>query len=250
MEPDYERTYYRIEDRHAWSRGRRDAVLQLLASLRVAKGSHILEVGCGSGMLLQAMRDAGYSNLTGVDNSEAALRAAATRGLGDIITTQDAAATSFADESFDVVVASDVLEHLLNEGQALAEWRRVLKPGGHLLLFVPAFDFLWSAHDLANRHFRRYSRSQLQSVTTASGFDVLRIGYWNVGLFLPILLMRMLMRMQIRGKALEKQGDFLELPGPVNESIAALFGVENALLRLGVNFPLGVSVFALLQRRA
>jgi SAM-dependent methyltransferase len=248
MDPVYEQKYYVIEERHAWSRGRRAAILRLLESLRVAPSARVLEVGCGSGLLVQALRDRGFADVVGIDNSAAAVRAAEARGLGERVAQQDAGKLSFGDERFDVVIASDVLEHLLDDRSALVEWRRILAPGGRLVVFVPAFDFLWSAHDVANHHFRRYSRSQLQSVAERSGFDVLRIGYWNTALFFPILAMRMLMRVRVDNRALEHEGDFLELPAVVNASVRALFSVENALLGRGVDAPLGVSVFAVLQR--
>lgn len=250
MDPKYEEKYYKIEETHAWSRGRRSAILRLLESLGVPRDVRGLEVGCGSGMLLKELRDRGFRDFVGVDISDAALRAAASRGLGDIVSRQDAVATTFDDDSFDLVIASDVLEHLLDEGRALAEWQRVLRPTGHLIVFVPAFDFLWSDHDAVNRHFRRYSRSQLESVARGSGFEVCRIGYWNTALFFPVLAMRMLTRARNRRGPVGKDDDFAELPGPINGTLAAMFEVESALMRRGVDMPLGVSVYTILRRQA
>lgn len=247
MDPAYEQKYYRIEQRHAWSVGRRDLVLAMLRAAGARPGQSVLDVGCGGGLLVRALHDAGYEPVVGLDMSPAAVASAAEQGIGGV-RLGDGCAIDAPDASFDYVVASDVLEHILDEGRALHEWWRVVKPGGLVLVYVPAFSFLWSAHDVVNHHFRRYSRSQLQSVLLGSGFTIDRIGYWNSALFAPTLLVRMVARMQIRGKAMESEDDFIDLNPLTNGAVTQVLLAENRLIEAGFDPKVGVSVYAVARR--
>lgn len=247
MKPEYAEKYYRLEAAHPWSRGRRDIILQLLDTAAVPKDARILEVGCGSGALVGAMTREGYTNLTGLDLAALAVDTANRAGLANVV-QMDGSQTDFGDESFDCIIASDVLEHIMDEQKALAEWMRVLRPGGLLLCFVPAFAFLWSDHDVENRHYRRYSRSMLESCVVEAGYEVERIGYWNAWLFLPMTGMRMVRRVLARQKELDRKDDFVELNPVVSKLFSGAFFAENRYLKAGGEFPIGVSVFALLRK--
>ncbi len=248
MKPEYAKKYYQIESRHPWSVGRRDIVMRLLEQVGIPRMSSVLEVGCSSGALVQDLADAGYSNVRGVDLATAAIDAAHARGLTNV-QEMDGSRTNFPDAEFDCIIASDVLEHILDEGMALAEWKRLLKPGGVLLCFVPAFAFLWSEHDVANRHFRRYSRSMLESVLVSSGLEVERIGYWNGWLFAPMTALRAARRVVARRKVTKKQtDDFSQMNPIVSRAFTAAFLLENKYLSAGGELPLGVSVFAVVRK--
>ena len=243
MDREYELKYYRIERKHAWSVGRRGLVVSMLQQLGVAEDARILDVGCGGGLLVEELAARGFTGAQGIDAAAAAVSAAQRQGI-DAVSQGDGTNTGFEDNRFDVVIASDVLEHILNESEALNEWQRIVRPGGHVLIFVPAFSFLWSEHDVVNQHFRRYSRSQLQSVVLGAGFDLVRIGYWNTALFTPTLLARRVMRF-IPGRAEEDQVDqFLELNPVTNRFITGLLRAENRIIKAGMNPPIGVSVYA------
>lgn len=248
MKPEFAEKYYRIESAHPWSVGRRDIVLRLLKRLAVPTHSSILEVGTGGGALIADMVNQGFTSVVGIDMSELAVAAAQHRGLSQV-RQGDATALEYGDDSFDVVIASDVLEHLVDERKALAEWNRVLKPGGHLIIFVPAFAFLWSQHDVENQHYRRYSRSMLESVLKQSDFAINRIGYWNAWLFAPLTGIRMIQRvMGPKDQAPDTPKDqFLEVSGIAAAAFTTMFRLENAFLGAGGQFPLGVSVFAIAQ---
>lgn len=246
MNPEFAKKYYRLEDAHPWSVGRRDVIARLLEAGGVPHDARILEVGCGSGALVRSLVDKGFAHVTGLDLSELAIEHARSRGLDDVL-VMDAANTQFDDASFDVIIASDVLEHIMDEQGALAEWMRLLVPGGLLVCFVPAFAFLWSEHDVANLHFRRYSRSMLESCVVNAGYRVERIGYWNAWLFAPMTAMRAARRVIARKRELKRKDDFDEFDPTLAKLFGAIFRAENKVLAAGLDFPVGVSVYALLR---
>ncbi|MBG8554417.1 class I SAM-dependent DNA methyltransferase [Hymenobacter guriensis] len=249
MDITYEARYHQLEEQHWWFAGRRDIVFEQIQQLRLPRTADILEIGCSGGPLLLALRAAGYQHLTGIDVSDNAIAMAQARGFEQVM-VMDGARLDFADNSFDVVVASDVLEHIEDEAEALREWQRVLRPGGHLIVFVPAYQFLWSRHDEVNHHFRRYTLSYLRQVLGIAGFRVERASYWNFLLFFPTALVRRLQRLaQATGLATTGAGDLKQLAGPANSALFGLLKAENRWLRR-LNFPLGVSTFAVARKPA
>jgi SAM-dependent methyltransferase len=248
MNPEYEQLYYRVEERHWWMCARRQLCAWLVQQA-VRDDARILEIGCSGGLLLQQLRAKGYRHLTGIDISPAAIERSRARGLPDTH-VMDAQKLTLGQERFDVIVASDVLEHLADDNAALTAWRETLRPGGWLFVFVPAFQFLWSEHDEANRHFRRYRRQELRGRLERAGFIVKRSSYWNVFLFPPALLVRLVKRLLPRRPETGGRSDLHEAPKLLNESLKLLVGIENASLALGVNWPLGVSVMAVARKPA
>ncbi|WP_089333214.1 class I SAM-dependent methyltransferase [Hymenobacter mucosus] len=247
MHSDYEATYHQIEEGHWWFQARRGMVFQLIQELQLPKSASILEIGCSGGPLLLALRQAGYTNLTGIDISAQGVQLAKQRGF-EHVAVMDGAKLEFADASFDLVIASDVLEHIENENQALQEWKRVLRPGGQLIVFVPAFQFLWSSHDDVNQHFRRYSSQQLSTAIAHNGLQQQRLSYWNSLLFAPVALVRLLRKL-LPGTEPSPSGDLQLLPAFLNTSLLSLLRTENRILR-HLNLPVGVSVFALARKPA
>ncbi|AYA38097.1 class I SAM-dependent methyltransferase [Hymenobacter oligotrophus] len=250
MDIRYEAQYHLLEEKHWWFEGRRDFVFSLVQQLGLAPTASILEIGCSGGPLMLRMRDKGFSNLTGIDISPRAIALAQQRGLPST-SVMDAAHLDFEDEKFDLIIASDVLEHIEDEAQALREWHRVLKPGGRLLVFVPAFPVLWSQHDVVNHHFRRYTRETLLAALRTSAFGVSRSSYWNGALFAPALLVRSLQRLlqpsKAQSQATNASGDLAALPKPLNSTLLGLLRLENAVLNR-LNFPVGMSVFAVAHK--
>jgi SAM-dependent methyltransferase len=237
MERGYERRYHDLESHGWWFRGRRDAVVQLLRG--AGRRSRILDVGCSGGALLHALGGAGFTRAEGIDISREAVSACRKRGIRARL--MDGSRTEFADDSFDFVVASDVLEHIRDEHAALAEWARVLKPGGTLIVFVPAFMFLWSPHDDANRHFRRYSGSALRAAVARSGLIVERSSYWNSLLFLPAAVWRTALR------GIAQKDDLRRLHPLLDSALFFLLCAENRLLGLA-DLPFGVSAFVIARK--
>ena len=250
MDLTYEAKYHQLEEQHWWFAGRRDAVYDLIQSLSLPTTAAILEIGCSGGPLMQRLRAAGYSDITGIDVSKSAIELAHARGVANA-SLMDGAALEFADARFDIVIASDVLEHIEDEARALREWARVLRPGGQMLVFVPAHAYLWSEHDVVNHHFRRYSRQGLVAALGRAGLRTQRRSFWNAAMYFPTATLRLGRRLLTGPVSTEKKpgstGDLVYVAGPVNKLLLQWVKMENWLLRY-VNLPLGVSVFALAQK--
>lgn len=163
-----------LEDRHWWYAGRREVVRERVADLAPGRA---LDVGCGSGGTTAVLRDLGWS-VTGLEHSPAGAELAASRGLP--VVRGDARALPFADETFDLVMSTDVWEHVEEDLDVAREAFRVCRPGGRLLVTVPAGQDLWSGHDVALGHVRRYERQQLVDLVRSAGFDVVDTMGWNV----------------------------------------------------------------------
>jgi len=248
MDSQYEIVYHQLEEQHWWFKGRRDMTFRLVQQLNLPPEAAILEVGCSGGPLLLALRAVGFQQLTGIDISEKGIALAKTRGLTNV-SVMDGARLDFPDQSFDLLIASDVLEHIQDEQQALREWSRVLRPGGCAIIFVPAYQQLWSQHDVANHHFRRYTKATLRHALIQQNLQVNRLSYWNLSLFFPTYFVRISQRL-IRGQrplSSTGTGDLHYLPRFLNHFLVRLLQSENALLGR-LNFPVGVSVFALAQK--
>ena len=252
MDLTYEAKYHQLEEEHWWFASRRDAVYDLIKQLKLSNSAAILEIGCSGGPLMQRLRAAGYTDLTGIDVSVPAIELAQARNVPNV-SVMDGAALAFGDARFDLVIASDVLEHIEDEGRALWEWTRVLRPGGQLLVFVPAHAYLWSEHDVVNHHFRRYSRPGLMAALERAGLRVERSSFWNAAMYFPTAALRLGRRL-VSGPVSPVQkpgatGDLHHFAGPTNTLLLLWVKLENRLLRR-LNLPLGVSVFALAQKPA
>ncbi|PIQ83422.1 MAG: hypothetical protein COV75_07570 [Candidatus Omnitrophica bacterium CG11_big_fil_rev_8_21_14_0_20_63_9] len=182
----YYRQYVESADTHWWFRGR-ERVLQSVVEplVRVPAGALIVDVGSGPGGPTRALFPDG--RILAVDVSALVLQAA--QGP-DHCAVGDATALPFRPASVRVVCAFDVLEHLEHHVEALQHWRQVLEPGGWLVLTVPAYAFLWSAHDESNRHYRRYDARTLRQLLAASGFTTVRLTYFNSLLLPGVALVR------------------------------------------------------------
>ncbi len=247
MQEDFESTYHAVEERHWWFVGRRALVRQLV---RRATGDHtarILEIGCSGGPLLQQLRSDGYANLTGIDISKEAIALCATRGVPNTF-VMDAQHLQYPAESFDVITASDVLEHLADAPTALREWHRTLRPGGVLLVFVPAFMFLWSEHDVANQHKHRYHAAELKAALEGAGFAVERRGYWNFLLFPPAALVRLVKNLLSGPGNAGGQGDLKKTSSAVSWILQLVLKLENRILLAGFDFPFGISAWAVARK--
>ena len=235
---------YEIEDAHWWYRGRRRIIAGLMEEICrefVEERPRILDVGCGTGANLQLLEK--FGEVEGIDVSEEALAFCRERGHRNV-RHGEAEKLPFDDGSFDIVTALDVVEHLDDDLSSLKEMRRVLKTGGRIVLFVPAFMFLWGIQDELSNHRRRYTLPQLVRVVREAGFSVERASYANIIFFAPILLVRTLMRAAgIRPAT----GDFKVNVPALNAAFGRIFGAESALLRR-MNLPFGVSALCIARR--
>lgn len=238
MQEKYEKEYHSLEEEHWWFVGRRNIISSLVE--KYPKGSRILEVGCSGGELIKDLNENGYKNIFGVDISKKAIELCKKRGVGNVY-LMDGESLEF-DEKFDLIILSDVLEHIGDEKKTLEGLRNSLKKGGKVICFVPAFKSLWSYHDELNKHYRRYTRKRLSSVFEDNGFIVRRKSYWNFFLFFPIYLSRKFINSK-NGKSQLRSHSLL-----INNLLTNLLKFENLLLK-GFNFPFGISVFLLGEKK-
>lgn len=227
---------YEVEQSHWWHRGRRRILAGFVSEIcsRVTdRRPRILDVGCGTGANLLMLSQ--YGDAEGVDVSEDALAFCRERGL-DHVKQGAGEELPYEDGKFDLVTAFDVVEHMDDDLAGLREMYRVLRPGGHALLFVPTFMFLWGLQDDVSNHRRRYRLPELRRVLEQAGFEIERSSYVNITFFAPILLLRKLMR--LTGMKAESENN-INVPA-LNGVLGALFGAERTILRY-VNLPFGVS---------
>jgi SAM-dependent methyltransferase len=227
------------DDRHWWYRGRRRVICAELDRRRIAPGRDlaILDVGCGSGRNLELL--GAYGHATGLDASPEAVGAARARGHGDVW-------CGWAEEipgpahAFDLVTCLDVLEHTPDDRRVLRELRRVTRPDGSLVLTVPAYQALWSAHDIASGHFRRYRAGMLDAAAAAAGWASDGHTYFNSVLLPPAVLVRLAERHRHR----LDQSDLALTPRSLDRALELPLRLEAALIHRGVRLPVGLSILA------
>ena len=227
---------YEIEESHWWHRGRRKIIQtfveRICRDLKVER-PRILDVGCGTGGNLSMLSQ--FGDAEGVDISPDALEFCRQRGLANV-RLGAAEKLPYDDATFDLVTALDVVEHLDDDVSGLREMRRVLKPNGRVLLFVPTFMFLWGVQDDVSHHRRRYTLPELRRAVEQAGFEVERTTYANIAFFAPILFIRKLMR--LTGMRASSENN-INVPA-LNGLFGSVLGAEGRLLRY-MNLPFGVS---------
>ncbi|HEX9960748.1 MAG TPA: class I SAM-dependent methyltransferase [Pyrinomonadaceae bacterium] len=234
----------RVEDSHWWFVGRRLILESFLRQIHSAFGAQnsalkILDVGCGTGANLEML--AQFGDAEGVDVSDDALDFCRAKGLK----THKGLAEKlpFADESFDLATALDVVEHLDDDVAGLKEMRRVLKTGGRTLIFVPAFMWLWGVQDDISNHRIRYTKKQIVERLEKAGFEIERATYANWTFFAPILAGRTLMK--ITGIKPESENNVNV--SALNGIFGKLFGAERFWLK-NFDFPFGVSIVVVAKK--
>ena len=227
-----------VEDKHWWFVGRRAILESFMERIRLSFVSRpsslkILDVGCGTGANLEMLAQFGESE--GVDVSAEALEFCKKKGLK--VHSGLAEELPFEDQSFDVVTALDVIEHLDDDIAGLKEMNRVLKNDGQTLIFVPAFMWLWGVQDDISNHRIRYTRKEIVARLQSAGFEIERATYANITFFMPILLGRVLMK--IIGIKPESENNVNI--SALNGFFGKIFSAERFWLKWA-NFPFGVSI--------
>jgi SAM-dependent methyltransferase len=227
---------YQVEERHWWYVGRRRIIACLVERISATLNNsspRILDIGCGTGANLKML--AVYGQAEGVDISPQAVEFCRERGL-DLVKLGAIEHLPYETNSFELVTALDVIEHLDDDIAGLRETRRVLRADGRLLVFVPAFMFLWGVQDDVSNHRRRYTLPQLLSAVESAGFSIEWSSYANISFFLPVLLVRSVMRWFGLSAATEYGINIPLLNGPFSR----LFAAERFVLKRG-KLPFGVS---------
>jgi SAM-dependent methyltransferase len=244
----YEHEYdamYGLEDSYWWYVARRQLAVELLRDeIKRRSGARILDVGCGTGANLGAFDRLGQA--TGIDASIEALNFCRSRGMNTVAQSV-IEELPFVPRTFDVVTALDVLEHTDDDLRALREIHRVCRTGGLLLATVPAYGFLWSEHDEALKHRRRYMAHELRNKLTITGFEVVRTSYFISTIFFPILALRLWQG--LRKSSTHPRTSLVMLPGWINAALVDLLSLERRLFQR-MNLPFGVSIVALARARS
>jgi SAM-dependent methyltransferase len=204
--------------------------------IKLSPSAEVLDVGCGTGAFLASFPK--YVAAIGIDTSETALELCRKKGITNVY---KGSLDSFPlpGRTFDLITLLDVIEHIDDDIGALHKTRQLLKSNGHILVTVPAFQFLWSKHDEINHHKRRYTSRQLRSCLEAAGFSIQRISYFNTLLFPGALLQRLLFQQKPR-----TTNELIYLPTPIINSIfSSVFSFERYLLRV-LSLPFGLSILA------
>ena len=232
-----------VEQTHWWFVGRRRIVREILGSMGLRSKPRILEVGCGTGGNLELL--AQFGSVEAVEYDAAAREHARTRSGVDVRFGELPDGLPFAPRSFDLVVLLDVLEHVEPDEASLRALRELLVPGGKLLVTVPALRILWSSHDDAHHHKRRYDHHELRRKTETAGFVIERLSYFNTLLFPLVVLGRFVSRWLGRSA----ESDLAVPREPLNGWLATVFAFERHLL-LRWQLPIGVSLLMVARRDA
>jgi SAM-dependent methyltransferase len=233
---------FQQEEHHWWYRGMREITRALLDRwYQGPRPAAILDAGCGTGGMAQWLTR--YGDVAGLDIAEEAVYRARSRGLRSL-TRGSVDALPFRDASFDIVTSFDVLYHLgvKSDLQALCDMRRVLRPGGMLLVRVPAHDWLRGRHDVSVHTRHRYGRKELQKKLHGAGFRTRHVTFANSVLFPLAPMKRLLERTDQDGVP-----DLWRPPGPINNALAGLLGLER-LVAGSMTIPIGLSLVAVAER--
>ncbi|CAN5478411.1 hypothetical protein BH09SUM1_BH09SUM1_10090 [soil metagenome] len=247
---EYERMY-EMEDTYWWFQGRMRIVESMLAGFMKAepRPGRVLDVGCGTGLMLERLH---RWEPIGLDFSPLALDFSRRRGVKNLV-RGDVVKLPFQDNSIDLIMALDLIEHIERDDLMAAEFFRVLRPGGVLMATVPAHQSLWSDHDIALHHFRRYSYSGFKSLLQNVGFKPVKYSYGISFTYLPIVIFRKLQLFWqrstgIHGPARPKT-HLIPLPWFINKPLIGVLHVEAVLLKK-MNLPIGVSLMTLCEKPA
>lgn len=248
MEVRYYETYYQHETRHWWFRWRFKLIQDVIDRLSgMPDRPTMLDAGCGTGQMLKMLQQRG--NAVGLDLSEDAIMFASTRDARNLV-LGSVTSPPFASGTFDIAFALDVIEHVDDDGTILEGLRELIRPGGALVITVPAFQSLWSDHDKINHHRRRYRRRQMRRILQNAGLEVERITYCNTVLFPIVYVIRRLQALARRFRPkneTEVSSDLHAYPRVINSLLYRLMLIEAWVVKR-IDLPIGVSILAIARK--
>jgi SAM-dependent methyltransferase len=247
MLPQEYQTMRSVEDSYWWYRTLRSHVVRELAK-RLLPGAHVLDAGCGTGGMLDALRDhPARWQLSGCDLSPDAVALTCARGFTDI-SQSSLSAIPMKSEECDAVVCLDVLYHeSVDESAAMHQLHRVLRPGGWLVLNLPAWDSLAGEHDRAVKGARRYTPDRIRALLPASRWHIESLHGWNALLLPAVWISRQLSRLRHSATPHPARSDLKPLPHHLNRMLAAIASADFTLCR-SLQIPLGTSLFAIARK--
>jgi len=243
MDKSLYRTFFDIQQKHWWFVTKKAIILDIIdRALQANRSGSTLDIGCGAGLMLGALAQRGHT--CGMDMSDEAIGFSREIFDGTVKKGSLPDDVPYAADSFNLITALDVIEHVEDDVGALKALHSRLANDGVALITVPAYMFLWSAHDDLNQHKRRYTAKELSSKLLAAGFSIEKLSYFNTLLFPVVYVVRKLNNLLGRDGASD-----VEMPGQVaNFVLTKIFGLEKYLLRF-MNLPFGVSILAVARKQ-
>jgi SAM-dependent methyltransferase len=232
-----------IENRHWWFVARRALFAEVLRPNIPEPGSILVDVGCGTGGNLRFL--GAYGAVVGLELNAAAAQIAAAHG--QVVRGGDTEFWPIAENSVTTFTALDVLEHIPDDKTAMIRLFASLKPGGILLLSVPAYRWLWSEHDELLHHQRRYNRRDVTELAASAGFSIDYVSYHNCILFPVSVFLRVLSRLSGGRIGIDENR---VPPPPINGLLRKVYSLERHLVRNRVRLPFGLSIMAVLRKPA
>jgi len=245
---EYERMY-ELEDTYWWFQGRMRMIESILAAYmrEEPRPGRVLDVGCGTGLMLRRLK---RWDPAGLDFSALSMHFCHKRGVHRLM-RGDVVKLPIASNSIDLILALDLIEHIERDDLMIREFHRVLRPGGYLMATVPAHQELWSDHDVALHHHRRYSYKGFRRLLTEAGFKPVKYSYGISFTYYPIVAFRRLQRLWQRSHGVEgpsrARAHLIPLPGSINKALIGLLHLEAAMLRY-IDLPKGVSLMTLCRK--
>lgn len=247
MEPQEYRLMYELEEHHWWFQGRLMMTEGLLAEYILpafaGRRPRLLDMGCGTGLFLQRRAEC---EACGIDLSPQALGYCASRALRNVAMA-DAARVPFADNSFDIVTAFDLIEHMPDDHAIITEILRILRPGGYLLATVPAHPLLWTGHDVTLHHHRRYGRASFEALFEERHWESIRMTAGFTAIFPPAAMIRLIRHM--RGVDHKPHSDARPTPEWLNRFMIGVHRMEANWLRRH-DLPIGISFMTVRRKKA
>ena len=234
-----------VDEHHWWYRGRRRIIRAELDRLPLKPGAAILDAGCGSGRTMVDLAE--YGAVRGVELDPAAAEVARGRGVGEVVMGR-LEELPWPEGTFDLITCLDVIEHTPDDRTTLRELLRVCRPGGWMLATVPAYQALWSTHDVANHHYRRYSRRSLQAAAIDAGWRAWRLTSFNSLLLGPAAAVRLAQRRALKRPNESYTPDLKLGPTWLNGVLERPLRAEARWLTRGRTLPAGLSLLAVLQK--
>jgi SAM-dependent methyltransferase len=230
------------ESRHWWFSGRRAILSSMIARLNLPQNPQILEVGCGTGGNLEMLGKFGNVSALEMDETARAIASTKTNNRYDIRDGCCPYKIPFTEQNFDLICMFDVLEHIEQDTETLISIKKLLKKNGRILITVPAYQWLYGAHDEFLHHKRRYTANQLKEIFLAAGLVPAKISYFNTVLFPIAVIVRLKDKVwggtSVTGTSVP--------PAIINNIFQKLFGFERFLLER-FNLPFGVSLLCVLK---
>ena len=233
----------KLESSHWWFVARRKIIQKAINNLDLPRNIRILDAGCGNGDNLSLLST--FGDLVAFEKNEYALKTAKSKKIGEIYKAElPDKLPNTVKTNFDLIVLLDVLEHIDDDSKSLTTVRKLMNNKGIILITVPAFQWLWSEHDVIHHHKRRYSKSELREKLDSSGFRIKYISYFNTLLF-PFALVERIGRKIFS----PSNPEILELPNnKINFLLEKIFSLE-AIFMNKISLPFGLSLVAIAEKK-